>query len=47
MLIEAPYKNGDIVTLKLTSGEELIGKLEEEKTLSNSFQMYISNKLRA
>jgi hypothetical protein len=32
MLIEAPYKNGDIVTLKLTSGEELIGKLEEEKT---------------
>ena len=30
MLIEAPYKNGDIVTLKLNSGEELVGKLEEE-----------------
>jgi hypothetical protein len=32
MLIEAPFKNGDVVTLKLTSGEELVGKLEEEKT---------------
>jgi len=31
MLIEAPYKDGDIVTLKLTSGEELVGKLIEEK----------------
>lgn len=31
MLIEAPYKNGDIVTIKLSSGEELVGKLEEEK----------------
>ena len=31
MLIEAPYKNGDIVTLKLNSGEELVGKLVEEK----------------
>jgi len=30
MLIEAPYKNGDVVTLKLNSGEELVGKLEEE-----------------
>jgi len=31
MLIEAPFKNGDVVTLKLTSGEELVGKLVEEK----------------
>jgi len=31
MLIEAPYKTGDVVTLKLNSGEELIGKLIEEK----------------
>ena len=31
MLIEAPYKNGDVVTLKLNSGEELVGKLVEEK----------------
>ena len=31
MLIEAPFKNGDVVTLKLTSGEELVGKLQEEK----------------
>ena len=31
MLIEAPFKNGDVVTLKLTSSEELVGKLVEEK----------------
>jgi hypothetical protein len=30
MLIETPYKNGDVVTLKLNSGEELVGKLIEE-----------------
>ena len=30
MLIEAPYKVGDVVTFKLTSGEELVGKLTEE-----------------
>jgi len=30
MLIDAPYKNGDVVTLKLGSGEELVGRLEEE-----------------
>jgi len=30
MLIEAPYKTGDTVSLKLTSGEEVIGRLEEE-----------------
>ena len=30
MLIEAPYKIGDVVTFKLTSGEELVGKLTEE-----------------
>jgi hypothetical protein len=31
MLLDTPYKNGDVVTLKLSSGEELIGRLEEEK----------------
>lgn len=30
MLIETPYKIGDIVSLKLNSGEELIGRLEAE-----------------
>lgn len=30
MLIEAPYKVGDIVTIKMVSGEELVGKLEQE-----------------
>ena len=30
MLIETPYKNGDTVSLKLTSGEELVARLEEE-----------------
>jgi len=31
MLIEAPYKNGDTVSIKLTSGEEVVARLEEEK----------------
>ena len=30
MLIETPYKNGDVVTIKLKTGEELVGKLIEE-----------------
>lgn len=30
MLIETPYKNGDIVAVKLVSGEEVIGRLEAE-----------------
>ena len=30
MLIEAPYKKGDIVTIKLMSGEELVGRFEKE-----------------
>jgi len=30
MLIETPYKNGDAVTIKLTSGEEIIARLQEE-----------------
>jgi hypothetical protein len=32
MLIEAPYKVGDTVSLKLTSGEEIIARLESEDT---------------
>lgn len=30
MLIELPYKIGDVVSLKLSSGEEIIARLEEE-----------------
>lgn len=30
MLIDVPYKDGDTVSLKLSSGEEIIGRLEEE-----------------
>lgn len=30
MLIDIPYKKGDVVSLKLTSGEELVGKVIEE-----------------
>jgi len=30
MLIETPYKVGDNVSFKLTSGEEIIGRLEAE-----------------
>ena len=32
MLIETPYKNGDTVSLKLSSGEEIVARLEEETT---------------
>ena len=32
MLIDVPYRKGDCISLKLTSGEEVIGRLEEEKT---------------
>lgn len=31
MLIESPYKNGDTVSIKLTSGEEVVARLEEQK----------------
>lgn len=34
MLIETPFKVGDVVTMKLNSGEEVIGRLEEEKAQS-------------
>ena len=30
MLIEAPYKNGDTVSLKLSSGEEIVARLDKE-----------------
>ena len=30
MLIEAPYKVGDTVSIKLSSGEEMVCRLEEE-----------------
>jgi hypothetical protein len=31
MLIETPYKNGDTISLKLSSGEEVVARLEEER----------------
>jgi hypothetical protein len=31
MLIETPYKEGDTVSLKLNSGEELVARLEKEE----------------
>lgn len=30
MLLEQPYKINDVITIKLASGEELVGKLVEE-----------------
>tara|TARA_B100000497_G_C7608292_1_gene365288 strand:+ start:127 stop:417 length:291 start_codon:yes stop_codon:yes gene_type:complete len=30
MLIETPYKNGDTVSLKLSSGEEIVARLDDE-----------------
>jgi hypothetical protein len=32
MLIETPYKVGDTVSLKLSSGEEIVGRLDDEST---------------
>lgn len=34
MLIDLPYKNGDTVSLKLSSGEEIVSRLEEETPTS-------------
>lgn len=31
MIIQVPYKVGDIVSIKLASGEEMVAKLEEER----------------
>lgn len=31
MLIEAPYKVGDTVSIKLTSGEEVVARYKEDK----------------
>ena len=31
MLIEAPYQNGDVVTIKTTGGEEIISRLVIEE----------------
>lgn len=30
MIIQVPYKNGDTVSIKLSSGEEMIARLEDE-----------------
>jgi len=30
MIIETPYKEGDTVSFKLSSGEEIVGRLEKE-----------------
>lgn len=30
MIIQAPYKVGDVVSIKVSSGEEMIARLEEE-----------------
>lgn len=32
MIIQTPYKVGDVVSIKLTSGEEMVARLDEEKT---------------
>lgn len=37
MLLEAPYKVGDVVSFKLSSGEEVIARLEAET--DNSYKV--------
>lgn len=34
MIIETPYKAGDIVTIKTTAGEEIVARLVEDTTTS-------------
>lgn len=34
MLIETPYKNGDTISLKLSSGEEIVARLDKEDAKS-------------
>jgi len=31
MLVKTPFKKGDTVSIKLTSGEEIVTRMEEEK----------------
>jgi len=31
MIIESPYKEGDVVSIKLSSGEEMVARLEKEE----------------
>jgi len=37
--IQVPYKDGDVVTLKLSSGEEIVAKLVKENKDSLTVQM--------
>jgi hypothetical protein len=32
MLIEVPYKEGDTISLKLSSGEEIVARLDKEES---------------
>ena len=34
MIIETPYKDGDVVSFKLASGEEIVARLDKETTSS-------------
>lgn len=42
MLIETPYKNGDVVTVRLSSGEELVTKLDNETDTTVSISKPLS-----
>jgi len=32
LIIEVPYKDGDVISLKLASGEEMVARLDKENT---------------
>lgn len=48
MIIETPYKINDVVSIKLSSGEELVGKLVDESgdtvTLSKPLMLSMTQK---
>ena len=46
MLINVPYKNGDVVSIKLSSGEEMVARLENEedgKTIVSNPTMLVAS----
>ena len=40
MLIETPYKKGDTISLKLTSGEEVVARLEDENAEAGNIVLH-------
>jgi hypothetical protein len=42
MLLKVPYKNGDVITLKLSSGEEIVARFRGDETESFTIEQPMS-----